>query len=46
MNDLLSAPGRMYRYVDAEYGTIGLIVGGLMIAVAFVWVFIWIDRRK
>lgn len=46
MNDLLSMPNRAFQYVDAQYGTIGLIVAGLMIAVGVIGVFIWIDRRK
>ena len=46
MDDLTAMPGRAFRYVEAQYGTVGLIVAGLMIVVAVIAVFIWFDRRK
>jgi len=46
MTDIIDFPGRAYRYIDAQYGTIGLIVAGLMIVVALIGVFVWMDRRK
>ncbi|WP_020470539.1 hypothetical protein [Zavarzinella formosa] len=46
MDDIVALPGRAFRYVDAQYGTIGLMVVGLMIVVAVIGIFIWLDRRK
>lgn len=46
MDDILSLPTRAYNYINIQYGTIGLIVVGLLIAVAIVGAFIWFDRRK
>jgi hypothetical protein len=46
MDDLLSVPARAYHHIETQYGTIGLMVAGLMIAVGVVSVLIWIDRRK
>jgi hypothetical protein len=46
MNDLLSYPGKAYSHIEHQYGTIGLIVAGLLIAVGIIGVFIWNDRRK
>jgi hypothetical protein len=46
MDDILSIPSRAYHYVNNQYGTIGLIVVGLLITVAIVGVFVWWDRRK
>lgn len=46
MADLFSLPERAYRAIDAQFGAVGLIAAGLMIAVALIGVFIWLDRRK
>jgi hypothetical protein len=46
MDEIISFPGRAYDYIDGQYGTVGLIVAGVMIVVAIVSVFIWFDRRK
>jgi hypothetical protein len=46
MDALLSFPNRTYRYIDAEYGSLGLIMAGLLIVVAAIGLLTWIDRRK
>lgn len=46
MDSIFSYPEQAYDYVNGRYGTIGLIVAGLLIVVAAVGVFIWLDRRK
>jgi len=46
MNDITSFPGRAYDYIHYQYGTVGLIVAGVMLVVAVVSVCIWFDRRK
>ena len=46
MDEIISFPGRAYDYIDGQYGTVGLIVTGVMLVVAIVTLFIWFDRRK
>ena len=46
MDALLSFPSRSYRYIDAEYGSLGLIMASLLIIVAAVCILTWADRRK
>lgn len=46
MNSLSSYPEQAYNYVYGNYGTVGLIVAGVGIVVAFVSVMVWFDRRK
>lgn len=46
MSNLTSLPGQAYNYVYGNYGTVGLIVAGLMIVVAIVGTLVWFDRRK
>jgi len=46
MDDITSFPGRAYDYIHYQYGTVGLIVTGVMVVVAIVSLFIWFDRRK
>jgi hypothetical protein len=46
MNEVLSKPVQAYDYIYLHYGTVGLIVAGLMIVVAVVSLCIWFDRRK
>ena len=46
MNEITSQPGRLYDYIHSNYGTVGLIVVGLVIVVGVVCFFTWLDRRK
>ena len=46
MNEITSLPSRVYDHINSQYGTVGLIVAGVIIVVAIVSVFIWFDRRK
>jgi hypothetical protein len=46
MDEILSKPGQIYDYIYGNYGTVGLIVSGVMIVVAIVSICIWFDRRK
>jgi hypothetical protein len=46
MNEITSLPGQAYDHINHNYGTVGLIVAGVMIVVAIVSVCIWFDRRK
>lgn len=46
MDSIIAFPGRAYDYVQGQYGTVGLIVVGVMIVVAIVGFFVWLDRRK
>lgn len=46
MDTIISFPGRAFDYVNDQYGTVGLIVIGLMVVVGIVGVLTWFDRRK
>ncbi len=46
MNQILSAPERFYDYIHTQYGTVGLIVSGVLVVVACTSIMIWFDRRK
>ena len=46
MDTIISIPGRAFDYVNGQYGTVGLIVIGLMVVVGIVGVLTWFDRRK
>jgi hypothetical protein len=46
MDELVAMPGKAYDYVYGQYGTVGLIVTGVVIVVAIVSVMVWLDRRK
>jgi hypothetical protein len=46
MDQIISLPGQAYDYVYGHYGTIGLIIAGLLIVVTIVSVMVWFDRRK
>ena len=39
-------PEQVYDYIYGHYGTVGLIVAGVMVVVAIVSIFTWLDRRK
>jgi len=46
MDQILSYPGQAYDYVYGNYGTVGLIIAGLLIVVTVVSVMVWFDRRR
>lgn len=46
MQTFTSLPGQAYDYVYGNFGNVGLIVAGVVIVVAVVSVFIFLDRRK
>ena len=46
MDTIISIPGRAFDYVNGQYGTVGLIVIGLIVVVGIVGVLTWFDRRK
>lgn len=46
MEQITSFPGQAYDYIYGNYGTVGLIITGVMIVVAIVSGMIWFDRRK
>ncbi|HKB03199.1 MAG TPA: hypothetical protein VKD90_13315 [Gemmataceae bacterium] len=46
MDQISSFPGKMYDYIYGQYGTVGLIVAGVVIVIAIISVMIWLDRRK
>jgi hypothetical protein len=46
METITALPEQMYDYVHGQYGTVGLIVAGVILVVLIVCVFIWFDRRK
>jgi hypothetical protein len=46
MDNLTKYPGQAYDYIYGHYGTVGLIVAGVMIVVGVISIFVWLDRRK
>lgn len=46
MDSVKSIPSDAYNYVYGQYGTVGVIVAGVVIVVAVVGVLTWLDRRK
>jgi hypothetical protein len=46
MSNLTSLPGQAYDYVFGNFGTVGLVIAGVMIVVGIVGALVWFDRRK
>jgi hypothetical protein len=46
MDRISSYPSQAYDYVNGNYGTVGLIVAGVLIVVAVISIMVWFDRRK
>jgi hypothetical protein len=46
MNHFASYPELAYDHIYRNYGTIGLIIAGIVIVVGVLSVFFWFDRRK
>lgn len=46
MDKITSFPGQAYDYIYGNYGTVGVIIAGVVIVVFVVGVLVWFDRRK
>jgi hypothetical protein len=46
MSNLFSLPGQAYDYVYGNFGSIGLMIAGVVIVVGIVGALVWFDRRK
>ncbi|MEZ6140766.1 MAG: hypothetical protein R3B84_09365 [Zavarzinella sp.] len=46
MNAILSYPKQAYKYIEVEFGTLGLIIAGVLCVGLVLLVFTWFDRKK